>query len=227
MALTAEQKVSQTFIDELLTIAGQLETAKGSSAEDRSVKRALDAMSSKLDTEDIRTRLYNALDVRSEDIDPIVNQLSAWAEAMVPEANVTWDKPTVTSKLTILQQFRSIGYLTAEQIEIVDTLKDRFNVKASGGNGERAERTAQEAIPGRPEKVAITDAGGNVFSTQKGNVSTTCANLKTRVGLYIKQTTGETMPAEVGKAVLAAAKKVVEDGEPTAEFAGFTFSSVA
>lgn len=221
--LTAEQKISQIIIDELEIIAQQNEAGKGQSNEDRASKRSLMAMSDKLDS--LTERLSDA-GISDEDVSNVVEQLAYWAEVILPTAEITWDRETVTTKLSILNGFTALGYLTDEQSEQVTSIKDRLAIR-KGATGERSSRTEQPPIEGRPAFITITDESGNVFSKQKGNVQTSASNIKNRVASYLKSKTGEDMPDEVSKAVISVIKTVVEGTETKATFSGLTFTAVS
>lgn len=225
MALTKEQATMQPLIEELAQIAEQNAAGKAASTEELSSKRSLKAMSDKL--ESLTERLIDH-GVDEKEIELVTEKLSSYAEILVPTATVTWDRETATVKLTALTAFATLGMLSEEQVTAVEQIKAGLAIRNTGG-GERAPRQAQEEIPGRPTVVTITDPQGNQFSKQKGNVATTTANLKTRVTLYVKQTTGNEVPAETAKAILEVAKTVVEggkDGITTAEIGGFVFTAI-
>lgn len=221
--LTPEQTISQGLLDELAVIAEQNQAGKASSQEDRANKRALNLMADKVTT--LSDQLIE-MGVSKDTLNGTIDSLTSWAEMILPSIEVTWDRETVEAKVKALQAFHTLGYLTDEQFTQLETIREGLAIRKSGGSGERAERIPQPVIEGRPAKVSITDEAGVTFSTQKGNVSTTVANLKTRVGLYIKQKTGANMPDDVATAILATAKLVVEDGQPSASFGGFTFTAL-
>lgn len=224
MTATAEQKMAQVFIDELSAIADAYEAGSKVEAKDRQNKKALEAMLSKVN--ELSEQLLAFEDVEEQDIEYVKERLADWSALIAPQADVQWNREEVTAKTNVLKGLETLGVLSDEQKEalkgITESLKPR-----TGGSGIRGERTPQQEIEGRPAFVAIIDADGVQFSKQKGNVPTTAGNIKTRVLSYIKTKTGEAASDEVGKAVLAAAKEVVEDGKPEATFAGFTFRALS
>lgn len=222
--LTDTQKSVQPLIEELAVIAEQNAAGKAASTEELSSKRALKAMSEKL--ESLTDRLIEH-GVDEQEVMLVTEKLGSYAEILVPTSTVTWDRETATVKLTALSAFATLGLLSEEQVASVESIKAGLAIRNTGG-GERAARQAQEEIEGRPLWVTITDPQGQQFSKQKGNVATTTANLKTRVTLYVKQTTQQEVPAETAKAILECAKGVVEGGpeHATDEIGGFVFTAI-
>jgi len=218
MALTNEQKISQGFIDELTVIADQYAAGSQLSPDERGAARSLTAVVKRLAD---MAPILEARGVEDRDIISVSTTLSLWAASIAPEAEVTWDRETVTAKLNALAAFRTLGYVTDKQEQQVVDIKSKLSFKAT--TGERGERNPQEAIEGRPEYVEIVDADGNVFSKQRGNVASSANNLKTRVSLFVKSATGNALPSEVGKEMLAAIKQVTEQGKSEATYGGFTF----
>jgi len=163
----------------------------------------------------------------SGDIDKVATQLSEWAEVMAPNASVTWDKEEVDAKLQLLTALATLNMLTEDEVAEVEDLKSALK-QTKGGTGERAPRTPQPKIEGRPEKVSIS-ANGEVFSVQSGNVANSAPNLKTAAAKFIERATATedgpgVVSAEDNKGLLAAAKEVVENGSVSETYEGITFA---
>lgn len=210
------------IISELTEVEQQLESAKQSGSDGRNARRSLEAMASK-----VLEWAPRIAEMGGEgDPNEVANTLLSWAEVVAPNAGTTWDRDTVNAKLQLLDALATLGQLTDVETETVARLKTTLKV-SKGGTGERAARTPQTPIEGRPSKVSITVAGEDgatvTISTQTGNVETSASNLKTRATAYFKDATGEPVSAEDQKGLLAAAKEVAEGRSVSETYQGITF----
>lgn len=211
------------FLTELTEIEGQVAADKAAGHENRNLGRAFTAMSKKvLESRDVLEELG-----AEGDIAKVAEVLSQWAEVCNPTAETTWKREEITAKLGILENMAKLGMLSDSDAEEIDRLKEALKPVKLGG-GQRAPRTAQERIAGRPERVDVIGPDGVSFSNQAGNVPNSAPNLKTAAVNFIKKATevngvkGE-VSAEDQKGLLTAAKAVVEGEVTESTYEGITF----
>jgi hypothetical protein len=212
-------------------IISNLEAVKQHIADDkergtvvRAQARALNNMAAKL------LELQETLEGLGSDgdIQATVGQLQSWADLLDPRVSATWSKEEVEEDLKKLQAMAVLDMLTPDEVDAMNQLTEELKAAKVGG-GERAPRTPQPKIEGRPESVSVAGADNKVFSVQSGNVANSGPNLKAAAINYIKRTLNPQDPGsvvvddEIHKGLLAAAKEVVEARSTESTYEGVTF----
>lgn len=212
------------IFDNLSTIVGQVEEAKGADRETITFSNQNRAISNKLTSDDGYKMLEDKGFTR-EQVAEVANVLAEFSRALNPQAAILWDKDAVNAQLNILDGLNTMGYLDDGDKETLAAIREALKGARIGGTGQRSERTAQERLDGRPSWVTITDLNGNEVSKQIGNVKSTASNLKQRAIKFLTDA-GVTVDTAAAKGIMDAAKAVTEGGEPTSSFGGLTFTQV-
>lgn len=208
---------------DLAQVATQVEEAKGRDSETINKGRACNRFADFIGE---NLTLLNELGA----VEPVKVQetIKEWGNLFAPQADLGWDKTEVSQKVTYLDALVPFGALSDEQVATFESIKETL-ASATKGTGTRAERTPQERIEGRPQRV-ITSLGKNDPnpSNQAGNLPNSVSNIKNAAikkvnGVLEKD--GKALTEDHAAQIMAAVKKVVEDGAKTATAVGVTFTA--
>jgi hypothetical protein len=213
------------LFDNLETIIGQVEEAKGADRETVTYSNQTRAISNKL----ISDEGYKMLEEKGfsrELVSQVSNQLAEFSKALNPQAAIVWDKEAVNAQVDILNGLASMGYLDDDENAKLSAIRDALKgARIGSGAGQRSERKPQDRIADRAPWVTITDPNGAQISKQVGNVQSSSSNLKQRAVKFLTDS-GVTLDDAGVKGIQEAAKAVTEGNEPTSTFGGLVFTQV-
>jgi hypothetical protein len=221
MSPTQKPPTVSEVLSDLTTVATQVEEAKGRDSETinkgRACSRFADFVGENLE-------LLKSLGVTNAET--VQASVKEWAGIFAPQADLAWDKAEVAAKVNYLEALVPFGSLTDEQLATFESIKETL-ASASKGTGQRAERTPQERIEGRPQRV-ITSMGNDILSNQAGNLPNSVSNIKNAAVKKLNaalEKDGKTLTEEHANQIMAAVKNVVENGMPQATVLGITFAA--
>lgn len=156
----------------------------------------------------------------------VISIVKSWSEIFAPQADLKWDKTEVAQKIAYLDAVLPFGALSEEDEQAYESVKETLR-SVSTGTGQRAPRTPQERIEGRPERV-ITSFGGTAKSNQAGNLPNSVSNIKNAAVKMLNnalESEGKALTEEHAAQIMATVKEVVESGKPEATVLGVTFTA--
>lgn len=234
MAATKVGNVDLTaLIDTLREVESQNLAAKEGSQESRVLARQLATMANQLKDE-AKAKLLNEVGYEDGAVSELAKQLEDMSTTLNPQAQVLYDKDTVSKQLTALDSLLALGMIDTSVTTPEEIARIRDNIKVKGGSGVREARQPLERIEGRPPMVESYE-GDVRFSKQVGNTKQSVSNVKNRAVTYLAKRLNpeaETNEAikqfneahgDVVVGIENAVKEVIENGASEATFGGITF----
>jgi len=194
----------------LLSIADQMDRAKDITRENRQASMAFKGMVTKVNT--LRSeRTFSS--VAESEFELVTDILTKIADELSPLASLAWTQDELDSHIRKVSAFMVLDQYTPEEIEQAEDAIRRISSlnRSKSANGTR---TAQERIPGRPEKVELRllDDESVVIARQTGNTKTSLGNLKSALVKYVS-VNNDTELTEQQKDMIGAAIRPVVLGE--------------
>ena len=165
------------MLDELRTIAAQIESEKAIDRERLHFAKSLQAFAERLDRE--QERAYLGELAAPEAIDAVINALGSWGDDLAPRAQAQWRRDELTAKVGMLRNMARLDMLDKTQVKELDDLEPALAVRKSAAAW--GDRKPQDPIEGRPARVKLVSSDGVTFSTQVGNVVTSPSNLRQQI----------------------------------------------
>lgn len=212
----------KTMLTELRDIASQIEATKNVDRERKQFAALLTAVSARIGDEKNVAALQE-IGVTDSAIDIVITKLTEWGKDLAPRAETTWQRDEVEAKVQMLQAMSKLNMLDEAQTKELEELMPTITAKR-GGSGVRGERTPQETIEGRAERVRIVDVSdGSKVAEQKGNVATSPTNLRQAASRYLEKAKGLTVDKTMRDTLLGAAGQVCKGEQLSVEVLGLRF----
>jgi hypothetical protein len=215
------------LLEELTTIATQVEADKGSDSGSKALAKSLTVMgekltSSKADILKVQPESDDQEEV-GQLIDSVIATVNVWAGLVAPStATELWDADRVSAQLSLLGNMQALGLLSEEDSVALDGVGERL---ATIRSRRRSPAKPQPTIYGRPAKVLIaTEADGTTVAHQTGNTATSVQNLRATAKRFVKKATGQDADDAMVEGITTAVKEVVENGSDEQHFGGLVFT---
>jgi hypothetical protein len=212
------------MLDELVTIADQVEAASTKDSSEKGLAKSLTVMVERLTAaKDSIAKVDDTEAGPQEALDYITNTLSTWSGLLNPAAATElWDADKVSAQLNLLGSMQQLGYLSEDEVKVLDNVGERLSAIRSR---RRTPAKPQPIDPSKPAKVLIAvEADGSKVAQQAGNTPTAIQNLRASAKRFIEKATSQKMTAEELEGVTKAITAVVNDGSDEQHFGGLVFT---
>lgn len=203
---------------EMGTILSQAQQTREANKDVLRYSRGLDNLADQIQKDEFH--VFEQVDSAMRD--DLTELLRNVAEVLNPLSTVSWQESDV--ERGILQLKFGILEGAYSDIEAVNQLiidLTKATAKAVNPGGPRKERTAGEAIEGRPAFVQVTVAGVKL-SLQKANGRSSVGNVKSAIVTWMQNKQGVVVSEEEKAAIGEAVRQSIEDNTPLVQLGTMT-----